>query len=44
VWLEANRRDSVDEYTKGEIWDLAAGAFIAVSVLSGLAFIIVSAI
>jgi hypothetical protein len=34
----------MDEYTKTEVWDLAAGTFIAVSVFSGMAFIIVSAI
>ena len=34
----------MDEYTKTEIWDLAAGTFIAVSVVSGMAFIIASAI
>ena len=31
-------------YTKTEIWDLAAGTFIAVSVVSGVAYIIASAI
>jgi hypothetical protein len=34
----------MDEYTKTEIWDLAAGTFIAVSVVSSMAFIIASAI
>jgi hypothetical protein len=34
----------MDEYTKAEIWDLAAGTFIAVSVVSGVADIIASAI
>jgi hypothetical protein len=34
----------MDEQTKSEIWDLAAGTFIAVSVFSGVAFIVVSAI
>jgi hypothetical protein len=34
----------MSEYTKTEIWDLAAGTFIAVSVVGGLAFIIASAI
>ena len=34
----------MDEHTKMELWDLAAGTFIAVSVVSGMAFIIVSAI
>ena len=29
---------------KGEIWDLVAGTFIAVSVFTGMAFIIASAI
>jgi hypothetical protein len=32
------------DYTKTEIWDLAAGTFIAVSVVGGLALIIASAI
>jgi hypothetical protein len=41
---EANRRALRDEYTKTEIWDLAAGTFIAVSVVRGMAFIIASAI
>ena len=40
----ANRRAPMDEYTKAEIWDLAAGTFIAVSVVSGVAYIIASAI
>ena len=34
----------MDEHTKMEIWDLAAGTFIAVSVVSGMAFIIANAI
>jgi hypothetical protein len=34
----------MDENSKGEIWDLAAGTFIAVSVFTGMAFIIASAI
>ena len=34
----------MSEYTKTEIWDLAAGTFIAVSVVGGMAFIIASAI
>ncbi len=34
----------MDEYTKNEIWDLAAGTFFAVLVFSGMAFIITSAI
>jgi hypothetical protein len=34
----------MDQQTRMEIWDLAAGTFIAVSVVSGLAFIIASAI
>ena len=35
----ASRRDPMDQ-----IWDLVAGTFIAVSVFTGMAFIIVSAI
>jgi hypothetical protein len=34
----------MDEHTKTEIWDFAAGTFIAVSVFSGMAYIIASAI
>jgi hypothetical protein len=34
----------MDEQTKMEIWDLAAGTFIAVSVVSSMAFIIASAV
>jgi hypothetical protein len=34
----------MDNNTKTEIWDLAAGTFIAVSVISGMAFIIAAAI
>ena len=34
----------MDEITKTEIWDLAAGTFIVISMVSGLAFIIASAI
>ena len=34
----------MDKITKTEIWDLAAGTFIVVSVVSGMAFIIASAI
>jgi len=34
----------MDEHVKGQIWDLAAGTFIAVCVFSGMAFIIVSAV
>ena len=34
----------MDKNTKTEIWDLAAGTFIAISVVSGAAFIICSAI
>jgi len=34
----------MDEQTKTEIWDLAAGAFIAVSVVSSKAYFIASAI
>jgi hypothetical protein len=41
--LRANgRKPSMKDYS--EIWDLAAGTFIAVSVASGIAFIVVSAI
>jgi len=42
--LEANGREPMSEHLKGEIWDLAAGTFIAVSVVSGVAYIIASAI
>jgi hypothetical protein len=34
----------MDEHLRGQIWDLAAGTFIAISVFSGVAFIIVSAV
>jgi hypothetical protein len=34
----------MDENTKSEIWDLAAGTFIAVSVVSSMAFIIANAL
>jgi hypothetical protein len=34
----------MDEQTKSEIWDLTAGTFIAVSVVSSLAYLIASAI
>ncbi len=34
----------MDKQTKMEIWDLAAGTFIAVSVVSSIAFIVASAI
>jgi hypothetical protein len=34
----------MDEITKTEIWDLAAGTFIVVSMVSGVAYIIASAI
>jgi hypothetical protein len=34
----------MSEYTKTEIWDLAAGTFIAISVVGGMALIIASAI
>jgi hypothetical protein len=34
----------MDEHVRSQIWDLAAGAFIVVSVFSGMAFIIVSAV
>jgi hypothetical protein len=43
--LEGPReRPQLDEQTKFEIWDLAAGAFIAVSVMSSLSYLIVSAV
>jgi hypothetical protein len=38
--LEANGREPMSEQQKSEIWDLAAGTFIAVSIVSGMAFII----
>jgi len=34
----------MDEQTKVEFWDLAAGTFIAVSVMGSLAYLVVSAI
>jgi hypothetical protein len=34
----------MNERTKAEIWDLAAGIFIAVSIVIGLAFIVAHAI
>ena len=34
----------MDHRVKGEIWDLAAGTIIAVSVFSGMGFIIASVI
>ena len=34
----------MSEHLKGEIWDLAAGTIITVSVFSGVAYIIASAI
>jgi hypothetical protein len=34
----------MDKQTKTEIWDLAAGTFIAISVVSGMAYIIANAI
>jgi hypothetical protein len=34
----------MDDNTKSEIWDLAAGTFIAVSVMSSMAFIIAKAV
>ena len=40
----ASRREPMDERIRSQIWDLAAGTFIAVSVFSGMAFIIVSAV
>jgi hypothetical protein len=33
----------MDTQTKMEIWDLAAGTFIAVSVVSGMAYIVANA-
>ena len=38
------RRPPMTEYTKAEIWDFAAGTFIAVSLVGGMALIIASAI
>ena len=35
---------AMDDGTKSEIWDLAAGTFIAVSVVSGMTYIIAAAI
>jgi hypothetical protein len=35
---------AMDQRTRTEIWDLAAGTFIAVSVVSSLAYMIVSVI
>jgi len=40
----ASGREPLDENTKTEIWGLAVGTFIAVSIVSGMAFIIASAI
>ena len=40
----ASRLFPMDEQTKSELWDLTAGTFIAVSVVSSLAYMIVSAI
>jgi hypothetical protein len=37
-------RHPMDEQMKTEIWDLAAGTFIAVSVVSGMAYIIATAV
>jgi hypothetical protein len=34
----------MNESTKAEIWDLAAGIFIAVSIVTGLLFIVANAI
>ena len=34
----------MDDNTKLQIWDLAAGTFIAVSVVSSMAFMVASAI
>jgi hypothetical protein len=34
----------MDDHTKSEIWDLAAGTFIAVSVFSSIAYVVISAI
>ena len=42
--LGANGREPMSEHLKGEIWDLAAGTIIAVSVFSGMGFIIASVI
>jgi hypothetical protein len=33
----------MDEHVRSQIWDLAAGTFIVVSVFSGMVFIIASA-
>jgi hypothetical protein len=41
---KAREGPQLDEQTKFEIWDLAAGAFIAVSVMSSLSYLIVSAV
>ena len=40
----ASGREPMDEHVRSQIWDLAAGTFIAVSVVSGMAFIIASAV
>ena len=42
--LGANGRETMSEHLKDEIWDLAAGTIIAVSVVSGVAYVIASAI
>jgi hypothetical protein len=34
----------MDDHTKSEIWDLAAGTFIAVSVFSSIAYVVISEI
>ena len=33
----------MDEHVRSQIWDLAAGTFVAVSIVSGIAFIVASA-
>ena len=40
----ASWREPMDEHVRSQIWDLAAGTFIAVSVFCGTAFIIVRAV
>ena len=42
--LGANGREPMSEHLKSEIWDLATGTIIAVSIVSGVAYIIASAI
>jgi len=42
---QAAQRDfPMDEQTRVEFWDMAAGTFIAVSVVTSLAYLVVSAI